>query len=122
MNQIQVLHLGKRKWKKEDERLKKKKIEKQYRPKQPEDALKYPSKSQIALDLMEEFVEQFPDIRIKGVVGDTVYGSLEFMEKAAALTKQMQVVSKIKKNQFVIVSMSSKKVPTAPTKKVPLFQ
>lgn len=97
-------------WKKEDARLKKKKVEKQYRPKQPEDDPKYPSKSQIALDLMEEFVEQFPDIRIKGVVGDTVYGSLEFMEKAAALTKQMQVVSKIKKNQFVIVNNKPIKV------------
>jgi hypothetical protein len=49
-------------WRKEDDRLKRKKVAKQYRPPVPEHDPKYPSKQEIALELVGEFCKNFPQI------------------------------------------------------------
>lgn len=43
-------------------------------------------------------MEFFPDMRIKAVAADAFYGTKDFMDEAARITKQKQVISQIKKN------------------------
>lgn len=91
-------------WRKEEARLRKKGVEKPYRPVAPPKDPAYPSKKELALRLLENFSEVFSEVKIKSVDADTAYGTLDFMEEAARLTKQPQVISQIKKSQLIIVN------------------
>jgi len=91
-------------WRKEDARLRKKEVEKKYRPPEPLPDPDYPSKKALALKLLSNFVAVFDDIKIKAVLGDAAYGTLDFMEESALITKQNQVISQIKKSQLIIVN------------------
>ena len=84
-------------WRKENSRLTKKGVEKKYRPEAPPVDSNYPSKKTLALKLISDFSETFSEVRVKAVAADTAYGTLDFMEESARLTKQSQVVSQIKK-------------------------
>ena len=89
-------------WRKEDKKLKRQgKAEKQ-RPKPPKpDDVNYPKKQDIALSLLQEFVDNFPDIKIKAVLADALYGTQDFMDKAALITDKSQVISQLRANQIV---------------------
>ncbi len=91
-------------WRKEDARLRKKEVEKKYRPPEPLPDPDYPSKKALALKLLSNFVAVFDDIKIKAVLGDAAYGTLDFMEESALITKQNQVISQIKKSQLILVN------------------
>lgn len=91
-------------WRKEDARLRKNKVEKKYRPIEPEVDSDYPSKKILALKLLSDFATSFFDIKIKAVLADTAYGTLDFMEGSATITKQEQVISQIKKTQLLVVN------------------
>lgn len=89
-------------WRKENKRLKKKGVPKQDRPKCPKkNTVDYPSKIDLALRLLTLFVRAFPDIKIKGVLADALYGTGQFMEEAARLTHNAQIVSQLRCNQCV---------------------
>lgn len=88
-------------WKKEDEKLKKKGIQKNNRPAKPENDLDYPKKIKLALLLLEEFKEHNPEITIKCILADALYGSDEFMNGASGLFGGVQVVSQLKSNQNI---------------------
>ena len=91
-------------WRKEEKRLKDKKVEKKYRPKMPEEDPNYPNKKILALKLLTDFMSFFPTIRVKAVAADALYGTKDFMEEAAKITLQKQVMSQIKKTQLINVN------------------
>ena len=49
----------------------------------------------------KNIAEDFPEVKIKGVLADALYGTGEFMEKASAITGKAQVVSQLRSNQKV---------------------
>lgn len=85
-------------WKKQDKKLKKKGIVKKKRPPQPPLDKKYPTKQQIALNLLETFKTTYP-IKIKLIVADALYGTGEFMDQASKLFGNIQVISQLRCNQ-----------------------
>ena len=88
-------------WKKEDERLKKQKIPKKQRPIEPDRNPDYPTKVQLSLQLLKRFQQNSPELKIKGVVADGLYGHAEFMDEAAEVFAAAQVITKMKYNQQV---------------------
>lgn len=88
-------------WRKEDKNLKRQGKSKKQRPKEPKpDDLNYPKKQDIALTLLQEFVVNFPNIQIKSVLADALYGTQSFMDKAALITGKSQVISQLRGNQI----------------------
>ena len=94
----------KRAWHKEDKRLRQKFVQKQYRPKKPEYDTAYPTKKELALELIKEFSDNYKTIKIKAVAADALYGIKEFMKGAAEYTGQSQVISQIAKSQLINVN------------------
>jgi hypothetical protein len=43
--------------------------------------------------MLKDFVDEFPDIKIKGILADALYGTRDFMDKASSLTHGAQVLS-----------------------------
>jgi hypothetical protein len=94
----------KRAWHKEDKRLRQKGVEKQYRPAKPKYDPTYPTKKELALELIKEFSDSYKTIKIKAVAADALYGIKEFMKGAAEYTGQSQVISQIAKSQLINVN------------------
>lgn len=90
-------------WRKEDEKLKKKGVAKKARPKKPARDLNYPTKQQIALNLLQIFHKNHPNISIKAILADALYGTKDFMAQASTIFEGTQVISQLKKNQNVII-------------------
>ena len=94
-------------WRKKDKQLRLKGVAKQDRPKRPKpDHQHYPTMQSLALEMLREFVEAFPDVKVKGVLADALYGTGEFMETASALTTKGQIVSQLRSNQKVAIRNS----------------
>ena len=91
-------------WKKEDKRLQKQGLAKKKRPPAPEPNPSYPSKPQLALQLIKQFREHHGQIKVKAVVADALYGQAKFMDAAAALFGGIQVISQLRHNQNIRVS------------------
>ena len=88
-------------WEKKDKELQKKGIEKKERPPKPIRDERYPKKKTIALNLLREFRNYHPQIEVKCVVGDALYGTDSFVTEASEIFGGIQVVSKLKKNQKI---------------------
>lgn len=88
-------------WKKEDKRLQKQGVAKKERPIAPPVNPKYPTKAQLALQLMEQFRRHHGQIKVKAVVADALYGQAKFMDAAAALFEGCQVISQLRDNQNI---------------------
>ena len=58
----------------------------------------------MALKLLSDFSAAFGDIKVKAVLADTAYGTLDFMDESAKITKQEQAISQIKKTQLIVVN------------------
>jgi hypothetical protein len=58
----------------------------------------------LALKLLSDFSAAFGDIKVKAVLADTAYGTLDFMDESAKITKQEQAISQIKKTQLIVVN------------------
>lgn len=97
-------------WCKEDERLRKKGVAKKYRIERPPIDNNYPSKKELGMKLLANFMEICGDIKIKAVVVDTYYSTLDFMEGAAHITKQAQVISQIRKTQKILVNNEEREI------------
>lgn len=89
-------------WAKEEKRLKKLGTPAVLRPKKPKINPNYPTKQQVALKLLETFCHNCPYVTIKSVLADALYGTADFMDKAATITKQNQIISQLHHNQSVI--------------------
>ena len=88
-------------WYQKDKQLKKQGGAKKDRPPKPEKNEAYPSKQDIALQLLTHFKSQQPGLKIKAVLADTLYGTEAFMDQAARSFDQTQVISQLRSNQLV---------------------
>lgn len=88
-------------WYKSEKKLKKQGLVKKDRPAKPEKNEAYPTKQEIALDLLAHFKADHPQIEIKAVLADALYGTEDFIDQAAALFDQTQVISQLRSNQLV---------------------
>jgi hypothetical protein len=90
-------------WYQDEARLKKQKVPKRERPPKPEPKPQYPTKQQLTLRLIEAFKQYHPEIHVKLIVTDSLYGTKDFVNGAAAIYKheQTQVISQLKYNQLV---------------------
>ncbi len=88
-------------WKKVDDALEKQGIRKSERPPKPVRNPAYPSKPDLLLDLLREFRFHHPQILVKAVLADALYGSARFMNQAAKIFADVQTVSQLQKTQIV---------------------
>ena len=88
-------------WKKEDEKLKKQGVGKSDRPPKPELNSKYLGKTQLMSDLVQEFQYYHPQIVIKAVLIDALYGCGCFMDRVQKIYKKSQIVSQLRKTQKI---------------------
>lgn len=97
-------------WRKEDRRLREKKVAKKYRPPMPEVDPDYPSKVKVALGLLKTFTENFVGFKIKAVLADCLYSTKEFIDNAVEITGQRQIITQIKQTQLINVNGTYQKV------------
>lgn len=95
-------------WRKEDERLRKLKVKKEFRPKKPELDPDYPTKQQIAAKLLRKFKYRFNDIKIMSVSGDALYLSSSMKAEVARIYPNSQFISQLRRNQTVMLSKDQK--------------
>jgi hypothetical protein len=88
-------------WVKEDKRLKKEGVAKKDRPVQPERDSLYPTKTQLALRLLQEFKNAHGDIKISAVLADALYGEAFFMDETSRIFDGAQVISQLRENQDI---------------------
>ncbi|NJO18466.1 MAG: transposase [Thioploca sp.] len=99
------------KWRKEDEALKKPGVNKSERPPKPARNPNYPTKVALLLNLLEQFKYYHPNIQIKAIVGDALYGSDWFMKRAAKIFAGVQVISQLQKSQ--VIQYRNREMPVA---------
>ena len=90
-----------RQWKKEDKTLRKQGIAKKDRPKAPLLQETYPSPIEVGLNLLKQFAVEHPQIKIKAIVADALYGARTFVTKASKVFSGVQVISQARKNQKI---------------------
>jgi SRSO17 transposase len=76
-------------WEKEEKRLKKAGVKKKNRPSKPAKNHKFPTKLEIAVNLLSQFFQANYEIKIKCVVADAFYSSADFVERASKLNGGM---------------------------------
>ena len=67
----------------------------------PEHDSRYPTKSQLALQLLQAFKNTHGDINIKAILADALYGNAAFMDKASSIFGIKQVISQLHENQLI---------------------
>jgi hypothetical protein len=85
-------------WRQENKRLKKEKVPAKQRPKRPDPDSNYPTKETLALSMLEHFSRQFPEVNVKIITADALYGTGNFMDKSRQHFPRSQVVTQLKKN------------------------
>jgi hypothetical protein len=88
-------------WTKEDKRLKKEGLAKKDRPVMPERDSLYPTKTQLALRLLQEFKNSHSGIKINAILADALYGEAYFMNEASRICDGAQVISQLRENQNI---------------------
>ena len=88
-------------WAKKDKKLRKNGIKKKDRPNKPAKNHDYPTPIEISLNLLKKFKVAYPEIKIKSILADALYGSKSFVDAASQLFVDVQVVSQVRKNQKV---------------------
>lgn len=88
-------------WTKKEKCLKKAGVAKKDRPVMPKRNCLYPTKTQLALRLLQEFKDAHGGIKIKAVLADALYGEKAFMDEAARIFDITQVISQLRENQTI---------------------
>lgn len=88
-------------WRKQEEELKKKRVPAKDRPARPAKNKDYPSKQEIALGLLDEFKSDHPEIKVKLILADALYGTDDFVGKASKIFGGVQVISQLRSNQVI---------------------
>lgn len=99
-------------WKKADRQLKQEGIAKKNRPQSPAKNTDYPSVIEVALNLLRTFERQYPQIKVKAILADALYGAPGFVTPASQLFNGVQVISQVKKNQIIKTRGQSMSVET----------
>lgn len=92
---------GLKAWSKNNKKLKEKGVPKKERPAKPDRDKNYPTMPQIAVSLLEKFRKAHPQIHIRCVFADALYGTKDFVDQTSSLFKGAQVISQIRENQLV---------------------
>jgi hypothetical protein len=92
---------GLKAWEKEEQRLKKRGVPKKDRPAKPERNPRYPTKADLLLELLAQFKEHFPDLQVRAILADALYGQKAFMNAASTLFDGVQVISQVRGNQLI---------------------
>jgi hypothetical protein len=88
-------------WEKENSRLKQIGVNKQDRPSRPQRSKEYPTKEDLALGMIEEFISNFPFVKITSITADALYGTGNFFNKSWFISKGSQIISQLRKNQII---------------------
>ena len=88
-------------WTKEEKRLKAAGVAKKDRPAKPNRNELYPTKTNIALGLLQKFRDAHANIKIKAILADALYGEAAFMDKASQIFNGVQVISQLRENQNI---------------------
>jgi len=88
-------------WKKADEKLQKQGVAKKERPVSPSRDPEYPTKHSLALKLLKEFKQAHPEISVKCLLADALYGTDDFLDEARRILGIRQVISQLRSNQNV---------------------
>jgi hypothetical protein len=88
-------------WRKTENRLKALGVPAAERPRRPERAAAYPTKLHIAMTLLTQCRAAFPELTIRAVLADALYGTQTFLDDASALFGGVQVISQVQKSQKV---------------------
>lgn len=85
-------------WSKNENKLKKQGVACHQRPAKPKRNPLYPTKCQLALNLLRYFKSTHSNVKVNAVVADALYGNGSFMEDAQAICSA-QVISQLRKDQ-----------------------
>lgn len=88
-------------WRREDKRLKRLKTPKSERPAPPAPDEAYPGKADLLLDLIEAFRQAHPEVAVKAVLADALYGTAAFLDRASSHCGGAQTISQLRGNQKV---------------------
>ena len=88
-------------WKAKDQTLKENSVKRTDRPKRPLRRKEYPTKQELALNLLAQFFKFHPSIDIKCILADALYGSADFIQKASEFQGGVQVISQLHSTQLV---------------------
>lgn len=88
-------------WLKNENKLKKEGVPKKLRPAEPARNPDYPTIPQIAISLLGQFKERHPEIRVRCIFADALYGTEQFVDQASGIFGGIQVISQIRSNQIV---------------------
>jgi hypothetical protein len=88
-------------WRNKYNRLKKNGVPANQRPKRPPKNPEYPSKNELAIQLLREFQENYPDIKVQCINADALYGNKTFLTGASAVYESTQIISQIDKKRNV---------------------
>lgn len=91
-------------WRKEDARLRKLKIPKKYRPKQPPFDSDYPSKKAIFVKLVRKFKYYFNHIKVTSIAGDSAYLSAQMKAQVQSIFPTVQFISQLRRNQSIMLT------------------
>lgn len=97
-------------WSKNNKALKELHIPAKQRPPKPLKNESYPTKQELALQLLEQFRQDHPDIKIRCIVADALYGTRSFIDKASRIYGGIQVISQLKLDQNVVLANRKMKV------------
>lgn len=90
------------KWNKEDKALRKQGVKKDLRPARPMRDSRYPTKQEIVLNLISEFKQNHPVVKVKLILADSLYSNRSFVNNASEIYTKAQVVSQLRGNQIIL--------------------
>ena len=88
-------------WREKRKELKKKGVNKSLWPKKPEPLSDYPKKYELAVHLCKDFKRHFPEMQIKAVLADNLYGHAPFIQGIQEVLGEIQIITKMRKNQNI---------------------
>lgn len=88
-------------WKFNDAQLKEQGVRKKDRPAAPPPNPDYPSREQLALDLVKEFKADHPSVYVRAITADSAYGTPFLMQAIPSIYPKAQVLSQMRSNQKV---------------------
>lgn len=88
-------------WKFNEQQLKEQGVPKKQRPAYPDPDPEYPSREQLALELVKEFRCDHPSVHIRAITADSAYGTPFLMKALASVYPKTQLLSQIRSNQKV---------------------
>jgi hypothetical protein len=90
-----------RAWKQQNQKMKQQGIPKKERPKRPEPNPNYPTKPELTVQMIKNFVHTFPNIKVDAVLAEALYGHANFRDQVQKLTGNTQAISQLRGNQLI---------------------